>query len=205
MRINFMDDKANTFVQLSYELMFVDLKMLADRRQQIKIFGRKLEGDILAPTNAKEHKACLPFLRSASEIDTFSSQSRFKESVKKKQVVVGGRQAAEISLKKQVHETKSLAEKLYEVLKVMEKDPDPEFMVELENRPFGSGRSIKVTIKRLCVNPAMPVTKSMLKIVAMTEEMGMNGIIRPCKFSLTQPTRNITPPTLFVLTWKMSS
>lgn len=182
MHINFMDDKANTFVQLSYELMFVDLKMLADRRQQIKIFGRKLEGDILTPSAQKEHVASLPFLRSSSHIDAFVSQNRFKESVKKKQVIAGGRQAAEFSLKKQDHETKSLAEKLYEVLKLMEKEPDPEFMVELENRPFGSGRSIKVTIKRLCVNPAMPVTNCMLKIVAMTEEMAMNGIIRPCKF-----------------------
>ena len=175
-----MDDKANTFVQLGYQMFFVDLKMLPDRRQQIKIFGKGLEGDILNCSKEHQKDYALPFLRNFKQADAFISQKRFKESVKKKAQIAGTKLAAEFSLKKVDHETKSLADKLYEGLKIMENESDPEFMVELENRPFGSGRSIKVTIKRLGVNPAMPVVNSLLKVIQQTEEMGMNGIIRPC-------------------------
>jgi hypothetical protein len=202
-----MDDHLNQFAALGFDLMYVDVKMTSDRRQEISVYGKGLNADIVKG-NMKSKPAVteptIPLFKEAESADVFNTHdyknsqfySRLRQTREEQEFV----NFTSVNPSHNIN-AKSLAEKLFDVVGIMEKDYEPNFMVQILQKAGGEGQFIKVTVKKLCVNAILPALMSIVKVVGMADEMNINRIIKPVdrqSFGLQNITVNLEDIFVFI-------
>lgn len=198
MTVVFMDDFFTPFVALGFDMMYVDVKMTSDRRQEITVFGKGLNADVVKG-NMKSKPAktepLYPLIKEASAVEIFNSHDYSKSQFYSR--LSQSREEREFANYTSVNNpqnrstAKSIAEKLFDVVSIMESDYESNFLLTILQKANGEGQFIKMTIKKLCINAIIPALLNLIKLTGMTEEMGINRIIRPVARTQFGP-QNIT-------------
>lgn len=184
MTANMMDDEGLEFISFLFDLFYVDVKMTADRRQLVKIFSKGMSG-VLVKTNPNngEREPTLPFLKELAEIEAFAGKAfdRVADDFKRRNKFRRECKFEVFPQKKDHTLHKTMADKLYDAVNLMDREEAANFFIEVEQKPFGQGRDISMTIRNIGVNMLLPVIFAMQRLTLMTEEMGMNYLIRPSR------------------------
>jgi hypothetical protein len=192
-----MDDNLNPFVGIGLDMFYIDVKMTSDRRQEITVFGKGFNGDLVKGTMKTKPaitEPICPLFKEASGVDIFKSYNYKQDEFYKR--LQQSREEQEFINFTSVNPTqnknaKSIAEKLFDVVGIMEKDYEANFMLHILQKAGGEGQFIKITLKKLCVNAILPAITNMLRVVGMTDEMNINRIIKPVDRQTFGP-QNIT-------------
>lgn len=185
--VNFMDDNANEFVITSFDLFYVDVKMTTDRKMIVSVMGVGFAGDFVRTSPEGVTIPLKPLIREVDKADIFTGRAyNPEECYVKRNRTKEDRKFTIMTLKPDELNRKSIAEKLTETLRVMEKIPEPNLYIEIKMLGGTKGMVINVTVKRLAANTIIPTTLKILQIIGMKDEMNMNNIIRACKRTLKQ-------------------
>lgn len=191
----FMDDMSNEFAAVGFDLFYVDIKMTSDRRQIITIFGKGLTGDVVSPVGNGDIIPIMPFIKEMNHnnYDIFGARDyREGEKYELHNKNKSDKKYQNLSVRKDdLGDRKSVAEKLFNAVKVMEQNPNANFFIEIIQKANGEGQLMTITIKRIGANAVVPVILSILRIVAMKDEMNMNDKIKP-RLKKGYGTQNIT-------------
>lgn len=166
-----MDDSARAFAALSLELFYIGVIMSSDRTQNIKLFGKGFNGDVVTGSPVGKNNELTPLYPLFKETQRHEIFTNYKE---RESYYKEEKKARNIQQR-----ATSTAEKLIEFVKAMEEDTEANFFLEILQKSNGEGQFIKITLRKLIVNPLLPALMNILKVVGTTEEMNMNRIIRP--------------------------
>ena len=188
MTANMMDDDGLEFISFLFDLFYVDVKMTADRRQVVKVFSKGMSGMLVkTDPNSGEREPTLPFLKELKEVEAFAGKpfDRVLEDFKRRNKFKRESKFETFPHKKDLTLHKTVADKLYEAISVMDQEEEANFFIEVLQKPFGQGKDISMTIRNIGVNMLLPVIFAMQKLTLMTEEMALNYLIRPSRLPLT--------------------
>ena len=179
--IHFMDDVANEFVAIGFDLFYIDIKMTTDRKQSINIFGKGINGDVVTSLGNGDTVPVAPFIKELKNADIFTGRKYAQEeSYNRRNKNKADRKFQHLSIKKDdFSNRKSVAEKLYNAVETMESNPEANFYIEIIQAVGGQGQIINITIKKIGVNAVVPAVLSILRIVSIKDEMNINKIIKP--------------------------
>jgi hypothetical protein len=187
MAVHMKDDDGLNFFGLNYSMFVVDLAKSKDKNQVIKIYGRDMSGDIFnypTETNQTPDSYKFAFLKPVSQFDLFC------HSVGKENVNVAPNRAAmirDVTHNMNIQETQkkqSIAMRLNSASETL-RNSDSNFFMEVNQSKSGD-KDINITLKEIGINLVMPAIWALQKLTGMTEEMGMNRLIKQSNQLLTK-------------------
>ena len=130
---NFMDDLGNEFFSMNFTVLYVDIKMTADRRQIINIFGKGIDGDVVTSNGSTgETIPLFPVIKELQNFGMFGTGDFGEiESYMRRNKNKTDKKYANISIKKEFSERKTVAEKLFETVNTLEAESEANFFIDI--------------------------------------------------------------------------
>ena len=175
------DDSGNEFFSFNFDVFYIDIKMTSDRRQVINIFGNGLDGDVVTSNGVHgETRPIYPFLKELKKMEVFGSgEAGPSASYQRRNKKKNDKKYENMTLRKDIVGFKSIAEKLHEVVGILDSQSEANFFIDIIQKTSGEGQFINLTVRKFGVNALIPVITAILKLTTMTEEMSINSLIRP--------------------------